>query len=218
MLLKLNVHLIPDALVTTGRGGRRTGRGKKKRGAGPGLSRAGTSGCLGALGKPPHCRLLAQPPARWLQSPVCPGQADLCAPQNGTARLHSGRTRPASAPSLIHPRPSSGGRAAAPQRRPGSAGSASAAHPVPPREAPQEEQDKERAGGAPRAPARFHLHRRCRQRRLHPHPGRVPPGFAEVSGHLRAALPVPEPGQGSALRCPRPRREARSVQDRSAGG
>lgn len=37
-----------------------------------------------------------------------------------------------------------------------------------------------------------------------------------MSAHFRAALPVPEPGQGSALPCPRPRRASRSVRDRSA--
>lgn len=39
---------------------------------------------------------------------------------------------------------------------------------------------------------------------LPPTPPKTPLGFLEVSGHLRAALPFPESGQGSVQQCPQP--------------
>lgn len=131
MLLKLNVHLIPGVLVTTGRGGRRAPRGKKKkrrrkRGAGP---RAGT--WLVALGKSLHCRLLTQ----LRQSPACPGEADPCAPQSGSAPA-------APPPSSILPPAQEGG--------PEVPGGSSL-----PGGVPREEQVRERAGERPAPPPGF---------------------------------------------------------------
>lgn len=100
--------------------------------------------------------------------------------------------------------------------RRGSTGSARAARPCP--GAPPEEQERGEQGVRPAPPPRFISIGDAASAAPTPIPGGCRQGFPEVSGHLRAALPVPEPGQGSALRCPRPRRAAGSVQDKSAGG